>query len=74
MRLTADESEINLANGGTEPEFSEWKWATPEEVIEQVFIQKFSTPIIRIKKRNLINICIHSNRQRTTRGQRTRKL
>lgn len=36
MRFTNDESEINLANGEVEPEFSEWKWARPEEVIEQV--------------------------------------
>ncbi|CAA2982864.1 nudix hydrolase 25 [Olea europaea subsp. europaea] len=35
MRFTADESEINLANGEAKPEFSDWKWATPEEVIEQ---------------------------------------
>lgn len=36
MRFTKDESEINLANGEAEPEFSEWKWANPEEVVEQV--------------------------------------
>lgn len=36
MRLTKDEREINLGRG--EPEFSEWKWATPEEVIQQVYI------------------------------------
>ncbi|CAI9755995.1 unnamed protein product [Fraxinus pennsylvanica] len=35
MRFTADESEINLANGEAKPEFSDWKWATPEDVIEQ---------------------------------------
>ncbi|KAL6529173.1 Nudix hydrolase 25 [Orobanche gracilis] len=34
MRLTTDDSEINLANA-EDPEFSEWKWAAPEEVIEQ---------------------------------------
>ncbi|GKV47426.1 hypothetical protein SLEP1_g54330 [Rubroshorea leprosula] len=31
-----DESEINLATGEADPEFAEWKWANPEEVIEQV--------------------------------------
>lgn len=36
MRLTKDESEINLATGEAEPEFAEWKWANPEDVIEQV--------------------------------------
>ncbi|KAI3700009.1 hypothetical protein L2E82_44622 [Cichorium intybus] len=35
MRLTKDESEINLASGEVDPEFSEWKWASPEEVIER---------------------------------------
>ncbi|XP_038715399.1 nudix hydrolase 25-like [Tripterygium wilfordii] len=34
-RMTNDDSEINLANGGADTEFSEWKWASPEEVIEQ---------------------------------------
>jgi hypothetical protein len=41
MRSTKDESEINLANGEAEPEFSEWKWASPEEVIEQVCYRYF---------------------------------
>ena len=36
MRFTKDESEINLANGEADPEFAEWKWAIPEEVVEQV--------------------------------------
>lgn len=36
MRSTNAESEINLATGEAEAEFSEWKWAKPEEVIEQV--------------------------------------
>ncbi|XP_057530490.1 nudix hydrolase 25 [Amaranthus tricolor] len=35
MRFTADEREINLATGEAEMEFSEWKWATPDEVIDQ---------------------------------------
>lgn len=37
MRFTKDEGEINLANGEVDPEFAEWKWANPEDVIEQVF-------------------------------------
>lgn len=37
MRLTRDDdSEINLGNGEADMEFAEWKWASPEEVIEQV--------------------------------------
>ena len=40
MRLTKDESEVNLANGEADPEFAEWKWATPEEVVEQVICCK----------------------------------
>ena len=42
MRLTKDESEINLASGEADPEFSEWKWSTPEEVIEQVCHRNFN--------------------------------
>ena len=53
MRLTKDESEINLANGEVEPEFADWKWARPEEVIEQVlfsmpFPLRFSVPFVFI--------------------------
>lgn len=36
MRLTKDESEVNLASGAADTEFSEWKWASPDEVVEQV--------------------------------------
>ena len=43
MRFTAEESEINLANGETDPEFSEWKWATPEDVVEQAVDYKRPT-------------------------------
>ncbi|KAL1553657.1 Nudix hydrolase 25 [Salvia divinorum] len=43
MRFTAEESEINLANGEADPEFSEWKWATPEEVVEQAVDYKRPT-------------------------------
>lgn len=72
MRLTADEGEVNLANGETEPEFSEWKWATPEEVIEQVFIHSRDSLFSQCVSTNLINFI--SIRQWTTRGRRTRKL
>ncbi|KAI9170202.1 hypothetical protein LWI28_024289 [Acer negundo] len=43
MRLTKDESEINLATGEADPEFAEWKWAHPEEVIEQAVDYKRPT-------------------------------
>ncbi|KAK8491592.1 hypothetical protein V6N11_063083 [Hibiscus sabdariffa] len=43
MRLTKDESEINLATGEADPEFSEWKWAAPEEVVEQAVDYKRPT-------------------------------
>nr|QTU90779.1 nudix hydrolase 2 [Pelargonium graveolens] len=35
MRLTSDDREINLASGEAEPDFAEWKWTNPEEVVEQ---------------------------------------
>ncbi|KAJ0094127.1 nudix hydrolase 25 [Pistacia vera] len=41
MRLTNDESEINIGN--TDPEFAEWKWASPDEVIEQAVDYKRPT-------------------------------
>ncbi|CAK7326738.1 unnamed protein product [Dovyalis caffra] len=43
MRLKKDESEINLASGEADPEFAEWKWANPEEVIEQAVDYKRPT-------------------------------
>ncbi|XP_010274693.1 PREDICTED: nudix hydrolase 25 isoform X2 [Nelumbo nucifera] len=43
MRLTGDDNEVNLANGEVDPEFSEWKWASPEEVIEQAVDYKRPT-------------------------------
>ncbi|KAG2700749.1 hypothetical protein I3760_06G011300 [Carya illinoinensis] len=43
MKLTKDESEINLASAEARPEFAEWKWASPEEVIEQVVDYKRPT-------------------------------
>lgn len=36
MKLTKDESEINLASGEVDPDFFEWIWANPLDVIEQV--------------------------------------
>ncbi|KAF3432186.1 hypothetical protein FNV43_RR26925 [Rhamnella rubrinervis] len=44
MRLTKkDNSEINLSTGEADPEFAEWKWADPEEVIEQAVDYKRPT-------------------------------
>lgn len=48
MRLTKDESEINLASGEAEPEFAEWKWASPEDVIEQVCVTDAFFEIINL--------------------------
>ncbi|KAI3744395.1 hypothetical protein L1987_57475 [Smallanthus sonchifolius] len=55
MKLTKDESEINLASGEVDPEFSEWKWAIPEEVIEQAVDYKRPTyeEVIRTFKPHL---------------------
>ena len=39
MRLTNDDTEVNLGNGEADLEFAEWKWATPQEVIEQVILR-----------------------------------
>ena len=47
MRLTKDDSEVNLANGEADPEFAEWKWASPEEVIEQASCKNFCTNIYK---------------------------
>lgn len=44
MRFTKDEGEINLANGEVDPEFAEWKWADPEDVIEQVTLAQLNIP------------------------------
>lgn len=38
-----DEREISLANNEADSEFSEWKWAKPEEVIEQAVDYKRPT-------------------------------
>ncbi|KAK4763204.1 hypothetical protein SAY86_008972 [Trapa natans] len=44
MRLTRDDdSEINLGNSEADMEFAEWKWANPEEVIEQAVDYKRPT-------------------------------
>ncbi|XP_068663948.1 nudix hydrolase 25-like isoform X1 [Aristolochia californica] len=42
MRFTKDDTEINLS-AGVESEFSEWKWTSPEEVIEQAVDYKRPT-------------------------------
>uniref|UniRef100_A0A7N0ZVJ3 Nudix hydrolase domain-containing protein n=1 Tax=Kalanchoe fedtschenkoi TaxID=63787 RepID=A0A7N0ZVJ3_KALFE len=34
MKFTGKETEINLANGEADPEFAEWKWTSPREVVE----------------------------------------
>jgi hypothetical protein len=37
FRLTGNDDEINLNGDGSEkPEFGEWTWMTPQEVIEKV--------------------------------------
>uniref|UniRef100_A0A453DHV8 Nudix hydrolase domain-containing protein n=1 Tax=Aegilops tauschii subsp. strangulata TaxID=200361 RepID=A0A453DHV8_AEGTS len=37
FRLTGGDDEINLMGDGSEkPEFSEWAWMTPQQVIEKV--------------------------------------
>ncbi|KAM7271997.1 hypothetical protein ACFE04_031211 [Oxalis oulophora] len=43
MRLTKDDGEINLANCEADSEFAEWKWTTPEEVVEQAVDYKRAT-------------------------------
>ncbi|KGN49559.1 nudix hydrolase 25 [Cucumis sativus] len=43
MRLTKDDSEINLDNDEADVEFAEWKWANPEEVVEQAVDYKRPT-------------------------------
>ncbi|KAL0798765.1 hypothetical protein Bca101_053940 [Brassica carinata] len=45
VRLMNDEDgrEINLANNEADSEFAEWKWARPEEVIEQAVDYKRPT-------------------------------
>ena len=37
FRFTGNDDEINLNGDGSEkPEFAEWTWMTPQEVIEKV--------------------------------------
>ena len=46
FRLTGSDDEINLMGDGSEkPEFSEWTWMTPKQVIEKVGL--FCSAIIR---------------------------
>nr|KJB75038.1 hypothetical protein B456_012G019900 [Gossypium raimondii] len=42
LKFTGKEEEINLLGDGTEkPEFGEWSWMTPEQIVEHV-----STPLL----------------------------
>lgn len=43
LRNDEDDREINLANNEADSEFAEWKWAKPEEVIEQAVDYKRPT-------------------------------
>ncbi|XP_020519522.1 nudix hydrolase 25 isoform X2 [Amborella trichopoda] len=43
VKFTGNDSEIDLSKGEVDPEFSEWKWETPEEVIEQAVDYKRPT-------------------------------
>jgi hypothetical protein len=44
FRLTGNDDEINLNGDGSEkPEFGEWTWMTPKEVIEKV--DRFPPPV-----------------------------
>ncbi|CAH2034445.1 unnamed protein product, partial [Thlaspi arvense] len=43
LRNDEDEREINLANNEADSEFAEWKWAKPEEVVEQAVDYKRPT-------------------------------
>nr|XP_025694503.1 nudix hydrolase 25 isoform X1 [Arachis hypogaea] len=43
MQLRDDDIEVNLATGEADPEFAEWKWASPEEVVEEAVDYKRPT-------------------------------
>jgi hypothetical protein len=57
FRLTGNDDEINLNGDGSEkPEFGEWTWMTPQEVIEKVDHFPPRTPffyLIRLKISNI---------------------
>ncbi|KAG9459196.1 hypothetical protein H6P81_003704 [Aristolochia fimbriata] len=57
MKFTNDDTEINLSSAGVESEFSEWKWTSPEEVIEQAVDYKRPAyeEVIKTFKPYLIN-------------------
>ncbi|KAI3850776.1 hypothetical protein MKW98_030836 [Papaver atlanticum] len=41
LKLIGKDEEINLVGDGTEkPEFGEWSWMTPEQVVERVVVYK----------------------------------
>lgn len=73
FRLTGSDDEINLNGDGSEkPEFGEWTWMTPREVIEKVGhfpACPFFFPLIPLK--NLISV--HLNRQLNLRNLYMRK-
>jgi len=72
FRLTGSDDEINLNGDGSEkPEFGEWTWMTPREVIEKVghFPACPFFPLIPLK--NLIYV--HLNRQLNLRNLYMRK-
>ena len=53
LKFTGKEEEINLLGDGTEePEFGEWSWLTPEQIIDQVsrpsLFQKYSISVMFI--------------------------
>lgn len=42
LRFTGKDEEINLSGDGSEkPEFGEWSWMTPQEVIDHVSTLSF---------------------------------
>lgn len=76
MKLTNDDSEVNLANGEADHEFAEWKWASPEEVVEQVSCLKhiliyFNNKPLMFQRRRLKTLV--GCRQWITSGRRMRK-
>ena len=75
MQLTNDDVEVNLATGEADPEFSEWKWASPEEVIEEASCKHlFSRVEFIIYLFEGSNFLLTGYRQWTTRDQPMKKL
>ncbi|PHT33318.1 Nudix hydrolase 27, chloroplastic [Capsicum baccatum] len=63
MRFTHAEIEINLATGEAEAEFSMWKWAIPEEVIEQAVDYKRPTCEEEVRKMMVAKL-LNANQQK----------